>query len=474
LPLPKPVKTGMVFWNKNFRTQYVQPPGSVFKATFTRHTEHPVDRIQLKERAQAIEDWFLANPDPPKGFPRVWLYKSVRTVYAVSRDMVSGLLSLHAMSLVFTTLLSIVPLLALSFSVLKALGAHQRMEPFLFQFFEPMGPQGIELAAQILEFVDQMKVGVLGSVGLILLVYTVISLLQKIESAFNSIWRVPNLRSMGQRFSNYLSVIMVGPLLMVSAIGISATVFSSTIIQMLMEIEPFGTAILLLNRFMPFFLVVLAFTFIYVFMPNTRVKLKYAIVGGLIAGILWQAGSMGFAYFVATSTRYAAIYSSFAIGIFLLIWIYLNWLILLMGAGLVFYLQNPGSIAKHREVQLSPELQEKTAMAMMWMVCKPFSEGKPAPREEDVEQRLNIPGETVRSISNKLIRGGLLNIAGAGGELLVPGRALELITVGRVLDVVRADEEQLVCRLPDILPENLKNPERLSSDTSFAALLRGD
>src|SRR5690554_4428770 len=144
------------------------------------------------------------------------------------------------MSLVYTTLLSIVPLLALSFSVLKAMGVHQRMEPLLYQFFEPMGPQGMEVAERILGFVDNMRVGVLGSVGLALLVYTVISLVQKIERSFNTIWRVPEMRSMAQRFSNYLSVIMVGPLLMVSAIGVTAAIFSSEIAQTLIAIEPFG------------------------------------------------------------------------------------------------------------------------------------------------------------------------------------------------------------------------------------------
>jgi len=159
----------------------------------------------LQDRLQAVETWILANPNPPQFWPWTWLYKTGRTAYALIRDIVSGHLALHAMSLVYTTLLSIVPLLALSFSVLKALGVHQRMEPMLYQFFQPMGPQGVQLAEQILGFVDNMKVGVLGSVGLALLVYTVISLVQKIERSFNMIWRVPDMRSMAQRFSNYLA-----------------------------------------------------------------------------------------------------------------------------------------------------------------------------------------------------------------------------------------------------------------------------
>ena len=357
--------------------------------------------------------------------------------------------------------------------MLKALGVHQRMEPFLFQFFQPLGPQGIELAERILGFVDNMKVGVLGSVGLALLVYTVVSLLQKIERSFNMIWRVPDMRSMSQRFSNYLSVIMVGPLLMVSAIGVSATIFSSAVVQKLIEIEPFGSVILVASRFTPFFLVVGAFTFVYVFMPNTRVKLRFAAIGGLVAGVSWQAGGMLFASFVAGTTKYAAIYSSFAIGIILLIWIYLNWMILLLGASLTFYLQNPGSVAKRCQVQLAPELQEKVALATMWLVAKPFSEGKPAPQQEALEHQLKVPGEVTRALSDKLIRAGLLTLAGRQGDQLAPGRALDLITVGDVLRVVRNDEDRVVDRLPNVIPAELVGTQRTDETPTFAELLRG-
>ncbi len=425
----------------------------------------------LKDGIQKFENWVLEGKPPRKG-PMRLLYTAGRTAYAVVRDIIEGHLTLHAMSLVYTTLLSVVPLLALSFSVLKAMGAHHRMEPLLYQFFEPMGPQGLQMAEQMLGFVDNMKVGVLGSVGLALLIYTVISLIQKIESSFNMIWRVPALRSVGQRFSNYLSVILVGPLLMVSAMGLSATILSSTIVMRLMEIEPFGSLILLFARFTPFFLVVAAFTFVYVFVPNTRVQIRYAFVGGLIAGVLWQTGSLVFAAFVSGSTRYEAIYSSFAIGIFLLIWIYLNWMILLLGASISFYLQHPGSVAWRKYVSFSPELQERVALVLMWLVCKPFAEGEPPPGQDWLGHQLRVPGDVTRSISDKLIRGGLLNLGGANGDRLLPGRTLDSISIGDVLSVVGEDEKEMVERLPDIVPHGLLDLPSSGRDQTFAALLK--
>src|SRR5690554_55959 len=416
----------------------------------------------MKDRLQAAENWILANPNPPRKWPWTWLHKTGRSLYALIRDVLSGQLTLHAMSLVYTTLLSIVPLLALSFSVLKALGVHQKMEPFLYQFFQPMGPQGIEMAERILGFVDNIKVGVLGSIGLGLLVYTVISLVQKVERSFNMIWRVPEMRSMAQRFSNYLSVIMVGPLLMMSAIGATATVFSSDMMQTLMAVEPFGSLIVAVSRFTPFFLVVAAFTFVYIFIPNTRVKFRYAFLAGLIAGVSWQAAGMIFASFVAGSGKYAAIYSGFAVG-----------MILLLGASLSYYMQNPGSVAKRREVQLAPELQERVALALMWMVARPFSRGEPAPQQESLEYQMRVPGEITRNISDKLIRAGLLSLAGRNGDQLVPGRALDLITVGNVLQAVRRDEDRVVERLPvQSMPERLLELSSGREDVSFSELLR--
>ncbi|WP_097458770.1 YihY/virulence factor BrkB family protein [Mangrovitalea sediminis] len=410
--------------------------------------------MTLKDRLHVAEEWILAPPSPQAGGPLRLLHHFGRIAYAVIRDVISGNLTLYAMSLVYTTMLSVVPLLALSFSVLKALGLHSRIEPMLYQFFEPLGPRGVEMADKMLSFVDNIKVGVLGSLGLALLVYTVISLVQKIERSFNQIWRVPQMRSMSQRFSNYLSVIMVGPLLMVSAVGVTATIFSSSIVQWLLKIEPFGSLIVLGSKLVPFLLVVGAFTFVYTFMPNTRVRLRSALLGGVLGGMAWQAGGVLFASFVVGSSRYEAIYSSFAIGIVLLIWVYISWLILLIGSSIAFYDQYQGSISRNRQVKSAPELEERVALALMWLVAKPFDRGEKAPQQEALEHRIHIPAEITRRISDKLIRGGLITLAGPRGDQLVPARSLDQMTLADVLAVVRADEEGLVGRLPTHLPSD--------------------
>ena len=428
----------------------------------------------LRDQWKSWEHWLLDRQEQPVTRSAAVARRQARIAYAVVRDLGTGILNLHAMSLVYTTLLSIVPLLALSFSVLKAMGVHNQLMPFLYQFFQPLGAQGEEMAEQVIAFVDNIQVGVLGSVGLLLLVYTVVALVQKIEGSFNMVWRAPQGRPLGQRFSNYLSVITIGPLLMVAGIGVSATIFASEVVQELRAIEPFGTLIAIISRLTPFLLTVVAFTFVYIFVPNTRVKLKSAFAGGLVAGVAWQAASLGFASFAVNATRYEAIYSSFAIGILLLIWLYINWMILLTGASISYYHQHEQAISARRNVRSSPQLEEHLALVLMRWVATAFDRGETPPREEFLSRDLGVPGDITQQVSDKLIRAGLVHPGGDSGEELIPGRSLDRIRLVDVLNAVRADEDGLVKRLPEVdCPEWTKlGAERL--ERSLAQWIRSE
>ena len=404
----------------------------------------------LTARLKDWEHWLLEKPDEEHTRSVAFARRQLRVAYAVVRELMAGQLNLHAMSLVYTTLLSMVPLLALSFSVLKAMGVHNQLTPVLYQFFEPLGQQGTQMAEQVITFVDNIKVGVLGSVGLLLLVYTVIALVQKIERSFNMVWRAPMGRSLGQRFSNYLSVITIGPLLMVAGIGLSATVFGSDFVQQLSAIEPFGTLVAVISRSTPFLITVIAFTFVYAFVPNTRVHFQSAVVGGVVAGVAWQAASLAFASFAVNASRYEAIYSSFAIGILLLIWLYINWIILLSGASISYYHQHEQAISSRREVRSSPQVEERLALALMERVAKAFDQGDEPPRQELLALDFGIPGDITQSVSDKLIRAGILHPGGDDGEELIPARSLDRIRLVDILSAVRADEDGLLRRLPDV------------------------
>ncbi|MFO8152302.1 MAG: YihY/virulence factor BrkB family protein [Thioalkalivibrio sp.] len=400
----------------------------------------------------------------------------VRGIGGIVREATEGQLTLRAMSLVYTTLLSMVPLLALSFSVLKAFGAHNAVEPVMLNLLQPLGPQGVEITRNVLEFVDNMRVGVLGFVGLMFLVYTVIALVQKIEQAFNGIWHVEGMRSFGQRFSNYLSVIMIGPLLVVSALGVTATVMSSTLMQRVTAVEPLGMLFETASTLLPFALIVSAFTFIYMFVPNTRVRLMPALIGALIAGILWQAVGWGFATIVAGSTRYDAIYSGFAIVIMLLIWVYLAWLILLVGSMIAFYIQNPEYIrVRGAGEPPSAAMRERLGMHLMAEVGHRFLEGDSAPALEDLAHRLQVPSRVLAGPADALERSGLLVVTGEDDPRYLPGRDLAAIPVNEILNALRHQEDDYLYRRmegPGTVESLVERIERRRSEVLDSLTLR--
>ncbi len=370
----------------------------------------------------------------------------VRVIYVLIRDLAAGELNLRAMSLVYTTLLSVVPLLAVSFSVLKGFDVHNQFEPLLETFLEPLGPKGEEVGARIIEFVENVKVGVLGSVGLAVLIYTVISLLQKIEEAFNYVWRIERLRSFSQRFSSYLTVILIGPVLMFTALGVTASVMNTSLVQTLVSIEPFGTLFLGATRLLPYILVCSVFAFLYVFIPNTRVRLLPALVGGVLAGFLWQSTGWIFASFIANSGKYAAIYSSFAILILLLIWLYVNWLILLLGAQLAFYVQNPQYILRASvRMHMSNRMREELSLQVMFLIADHHHRNRPAWTAQQLAQHLDLPGELTERLLAALHQQGYLLETNAEPPAYLPARDIATIRVADLIEGVRsAGENELV------------------------------
>lgn len=373
-----------------------------------------------------------------------------RVVYAVIRELASGRLTLHAMGLVYTTLLSIVPLLALSFSVLKGFGVHNQMRPMLENILlEPLGEErGGEVIDNIIGFVDNVEVGVLGSVGLAFLLYTVISLVQKVERSFNEIWRVSKARSFGQRFSSYLSVIMVGPVLGFSAIGATAAFVGSDFVQSLTEYQPMGWLFNFTGRVAPYLFIIALFTFLYVFIPHTRVRIKYAFIGGLVAGATWETMSLAFTIFLANTTmKYAAIYSGFAIGIILLIWIYLMWLVLLLGATVAYHAQHARQITKNETILPSAVVDELTGLTLVYRAAKRFdNDGGGLPISE-IDTTLSVGPDAIRRVMNKLIRQQLLIVAGDDNEQLIPAHSLDKITLLEVIKCLRAPEQPMPASL---------------------------
>ena len=370
------------------------------------------------------------------------LYQMVRTLFVLVRELADGQLTLRAMSLVYTTLLSLVPLIAVSVSVLKGFGVHNQLEPTLLDLVTPLGPKGVELVDKILSFVENMKVGVLGAVGLALLFYTVISLIQKIESAFNYMWNVETRRSLARRFSDYLSVIMIGPVLVFSAVGVTASVMNTSVVQTLVAIEPFGTLVLQASKLLPYLFVIAAFTFIYLFVPNTHVKLKSAMVGGIIGGVLWETTGMLFAFFVASSTKYTAIYSGFAILILFMIWLYLSWLILLFGAKVAYLYQYPEYIRLGgSKMLLSSRLRDRVTLMIMALVADSYYNNGVPWTTEKLTQRLKLPDHIIDEIIGILKEHNILTETSSEPPGFIPLHDPDSIELRHLLQAIRSAGE---------------------------------
>ncbi len=385
------------------------------------------------------------------------LIKAARLVHAVIRDLLDSRLTLYAMSLVFTTLLSIVPLLAVSFSVLKAFGVHNQLEPLLLNFLQPLGAQSRYITDQVIGFVDNIQVGVLGALGIALLFYTTISLIQKVETAFNSIWHVAGSRTLAEQFSRYFSIIMIVPVLVFSALGVTASLTGTAIVRAIVAIEPFGRLYEFVTTLVPYFLIIGAFTFLYFFIPNTRVRPGAALTGGIAAGVLWQTVGWIFATFIANSTGYTAIYSGFAILIVLMIWVYWSSLILLVGASIAFYRQHPEYLVpRDKEYRLSDRTQEELALGIMALVGQRWYRQEPGWSTDELVEQLHLSIDAVQDMLQVLERGGRLSPTRRG--LWLPARPMETTGLKEVLDIVRN-----ACKGPRLTPH--RSPEIQGAET---------
>jgi membrane protein len=345
-----------------------------------------------------LQNW-LWNTEPGARASRVAL-QAVRYAAALLRDVAEGQITLRAMSLVYTTLLSLAPLLALAFSLLKALGVNERLEPVLRRLLSPLGDQAQAVAHELIGFI-------------------------------NFLWNIHASPGLAKRFGSYLLVLIVGPAVVFAAVGLTASVRSSQVAMQLAQIEPFGHAILSLGRMLPYLLMIGVLSFLYAYIPNTRVRLKAALIGGVFGGTAWQSASLAFATFAA-GANYQAVYSGFAIIILLLLWIYFAWLIILIGCRLAFYVQYPQLLPGVVKPPLpSSRATETLALRLMALVGRRALDGEPPLGFEELRGLLAVPAEYLECVVSGLLRHQVLSEAQPGRKLL-PGRDLESYSVAQL------------------------------------------
>jgi membrane protein len=359
------------------------------------------------------------------------LLRILRYPYAIIRDLLDGELTLRATGLVYATLLALIPLMALSFAVLKAFGAHRDMEPFLREFFRPVGEAGPQIVHRLMELAENVSGGLVGVVGLALLLWTLVGTVNKIEDSLNFVWRVQRGRSMARRVIEFAVLVTVGPLVVATVIAFATLAidsvgsydFGANVVQLLIQLAPYA-------------IVTGLFTAMYLLIPNTRVRILPALVGGLVAGVLWAATGKAFTALVIYTSRLTLVYAGFAVVIAVFLWTYLGWLILLAGAQLAFYLQNPNYLRLgHADFDLSGNEEERLALDIMARVAAEHRADQPPWTLEKLSRALALPGIAIASMAEHLEGAGLL--AQADDGRLFPGREISTITLAEVIHTAR-------------------------------------
>jgi membrane protein len=320
--------------------------------------------------------------------------------------------------------------------VLKAFGYHRELEPVLFEFLRPLGAQGSELTTKIMEFVENVQGTLLGTIGFVFLLYTVVSLIQKIEEALNFTWHVDRPRSLARRISEYLVVMIVGPVVAVFAMVLLAQIEASEAVAGLSGLASGGSSTR--AHFAPYVLIIGLFWFLYTYMPNTRVRLGPAFVGALFGGALWAAVGALFARIVVYSAKTAAIYAGFAVVLLFLVWLYLSWLIVLLGAQLSFYVQHSEHLRTgHGEIPMTGALRERIAMSAMFLVGERFLDGGPRWGMSELADRLDVPATVLGEVISALEAHGL--VLTAEDDTVAPARDLGTVTLAAIFDAIRHD-----------------------------------
>ncbi len=384
------------------------------RATFLSHFRHALWQRSLRDYPW----WFR---------PLVWC---ARCLCALGRDLVSGEIGLRSMSLVYTTLLSLVPLLAFSFSLLKGFGVHNQVEPLLLNLLEPLGEGGVRVTAQIMAFVGNIKVGVLGSVGLGVLLYTVSSLIHKMIKAIDFTWNGRGERSFLHRLGIYMLMIMLGPLVLFSVAGAVSSAVEAAWVQKLLEVHLFGSVYALLIKWTPLMLVVVMLSLIYWVLPGKRVHWYTALAGGILAALLWKLLGWVFATVIVGSAKYTAIYSAFASALLFMIWLHLSWLVLLLGSRFVYYLEHPWNMRPGSE---RDAVSPRRMLDVLYRVVAGFYQHSGGISTLELMRQTGIGEEQLDLLIEPLLVHGIVLKTGDSPPNLLPARAPDNILLADVI-----------------------------------------
>lgn len=375
--------------------------------------------------------------------PETWIQKQIaeyfRTLMFSVRGFEEDHCALRASALTLYSLFSVVPVAAMAFGIAKGFGFEKMLEQQLLENI-PGQEEGIlyiiDFARKLLE---NTQGGLVAGIGVIVLFWSVMKVLGNIESSFNHIWKVRESRSFIRKFSDYLSIMLIAPVLVISASSMS--VFISVKVRDITEntelLEVFSPFILSTLKLSPYVIIWVLFFFIYIFMPNTRVKFWSAVFAGVLAGTIYQLVQAGYIYFQVKISNYNAIYGSFAALPFFVMWLQLSWFVVLFGAEVSFFHQHRNTWHSYQYYErLSPYLRKLLALHIAHILVKNFAQGHPPLNAEQLTRQTRISLALVQQSLDLLLESEIISKTPVKREIDIayqPAKPLDLLSVRFVL-----------------------------------------
>jgi membrane protein len=396
---------------------------------------------RLKAVRGAVERHFLrdiwAKDADEAGGARKGVLALSRLVYMVTTGFFADHLIIRASALTFITILSIVPLLAVAFSISKGFGLQNA--DFFRDFLMGLSAGRTEVVDKILQYIGNTNVKTLGWIGVGTLLVTVFTTVGNVERAFNTIWGVKKGRTNWRKFTDFFSIIVICPIIVLVAASFTVAVQKLDLVHQFVSNPGYDGLEKFLLKVVSLVLVWIGFIFVYAFVPNTRVKLSSAVAGGVVAGSLWQSAQWFYIHWQIGFTKYNAIYGSFAQLPLFLMWLYISWVIVLLGAEVSYAVQHLHAFVRRGlTANLSPLARQKVAVAALTHVAARFMAGLPPLAVQDLARALNMPEDAVQETLAILAEAGLTVPLGEedtrGFGLAV---AAENIRLAEVLEVLQ-------------------------------------
>ena len=386
------------------------------------------------------------------------LFRSLKIVILSVQGFVSDLCPLRASALTLYSILSIVPVIAMLFGIAKGFGFENMLQERLIEQVPAQETMVLQLISFAQNLLNNARGGVVAGIGIVVLFWTIINVISNIEVSFNHIWKIDKDRSISRKFSDYLSLMLLAPVVLIASSSI--TVFLQTKITWLItviQLPEFGVWLVIRALGLsPLVLMIGLFSFTYIFMPNHKINYRDGIIAGVVAGVMYHLSQWAYLSLQIGVSSYNAIYGSFAALPLFVVWLQIGWMIVLFGCELAFFLQNYETYRNNnRFSDLSFSRKKVIALQITHLIIKNFTQLRNPLSAEEIAASLLIPIAIIHPVISNLLASHILveiNNQDEDDEVYLPAVDINILTVAYVINALEQCGQN---HLPDICQEQL-------------------